>query len=231
MRTFGGLCLACALAACAFEPAPLSGGSVSSSSCDPTDSALVGCFRFEDTMDDGSGVGLDVSAEGVGFDQGVSGRAAAFTAASALSIAETPVLDVDAFTIEAWVRPDALPVAPDRAGLFDNDGQYGVFLFGGATVRCSGNGEAQQGGVLTVGAWTHVACVHDGETITLYIGGQVRATGVAGPPDTDGDSGSNIGGNNPGGNDDFIGRIDELRIWSRARTPDELYQAAGGTTR
>jgi hypothetical protein len=265
MRTYGGLCLASVLAACAFEPAPLTGapgppsspdastpdvtpdasapgvtpdaaadaaapadaGSPAGAFCDANDPALVGCFRFEDTVSDGSGTGLEVDVSGVSFDQGVNGRAAVITTASALHLAENPILDFSAFTIEMWVRPDALPVGEDRAALFDNESQYSVFIFDGATVRCAGSGEARQGGVLTVGAWTHVACVHDGQRITLFIDGEIRAAGNASPPDTDGSDGSNIAGNSPDGSDDFLGRIDDLRLWDRARTPDEVCAAAG----
>jgi hypothetical protein len=198
--------------------------------CDPADPELVGCFRFEDTTDDASGAALGVTATAVGFDQGVSGRAAVFTVASALHVAETPALDLGALTIEMWVRPDALPADPARAGLFDNSGQYSVFVFGDATVRCSGNGEVRLAGVLSVGVWTHVACVHDGQSITLFVDGMARVMGPAGALDTTSGSGSNISSDNPGGGDDFIGRIDELRIWSRARTPEEICAAAGCTT-
>lgn len=197
--------------------------------CDAADPELVGCFRFEDTTDDASGAALSISATDVGFDQGISGRAAVFTAESELRIAETAALDVGALTIEMWVRPDALPADPARAALLDNSGQYSVFVFGGATVRCSGNGEIRLGDVLTVGAWTHVACVHDGQSITLYIDGVARLTGAAGALSPAGTGGSNIGSDNPGGDDDFIGRIDELRIFRRARTADEVCEAAGCT--
>ena len=264
MRTLAGLCLSCALAACAFEPSPLAGGPGPSPApdaagavdatapdaaldtgadaasgdagspaafCDPADPELVGCFRFEDTTDDASGAALAGNAATVGFEQGVSGRAAVFTAASALQITETPALDVAAVTVEMWVRPDGLPVAPARAGLFDNSGQYALFVLDNARLRCSGNGEAIVDGALTVGLWTHVACVHDGQSITLYIDGLVRATGAAGAINLAPATGSNIGSDNPGGNDDFIGRIDELRIWSRPRTPDEICAAAACTAR
>jgi hypothetical protein len=196
--------------------------------CDRADPALVGCFRFDDVTNDASGAGLPVSAVNVDFDQGVSGRAAVFSADSSLHITETPALDVSAVTMEMWVRPDALPVDPARAGLFDNSGQYGIFVLDGATVRCTGGGgQALQAGALTAGVWTHVACVHDGQGITLYIDGTVAATDSAGPLGTASSEGSNIGGDNPDGDDDFLGRIDELRIWSRARTAAEVCEAAG----
>ncbi len=44
-----------------------------------------------------------------------------------------------ALTLEMWVYPDAIPAA-GRAGLFDNDGQYGMFVYPGGTVHCTGNG-------------------------------------------------------------------------------------------
>jgi hypothetical protein len=194
--------------------------------CDPADPTLVGCFRFEDTVADDPAARLEVIAEGVGFDQGVSGRAAVFTAGSDLHISETPALDLAAFTIEMWVRPDALPVDPARAALLDNDVQYNVIIFGGAEVRCRGNGDAILPGALTVGVWTHVACVHDGQSITLYIDGVERDTATAGPPATSAGNGTNIGSDAPNGGDDFLGRIDELRVWNRARTPDEICEAA-----
>ena len=143
---------------------------------------------------------------------------------------ETSDLDLDAVTVEMWVRPDALPpTAQARTGLFDNDGQYSVFLFGDGTVHCLASGEIEAVG-LAVGTWTHVACVHNGLSVTLYIDGAALATALAGPlglmP-----NGSNIGSNSPDGNDRFIGRIDELRIFRRARTPDELCEAAGCAAR
>jgi hypothetical protein len=264
MRTFAGLCLSCALAACTFEPSRLDGdpgpspapdassavdaaasdappiaepdastpdaGPPAAPLCDPADPALVGCFGFEDATGDASGSALAVSAVNVGFDQGVSGRAAVFTAASVLRLPETSDLDLAAVTVEMWVRPDALPVGAARAGLFDNDGQYSVFLFGGATVRCLATSEVEAAGVLSVGTWTHVACVHDGLSVTLYIDGSLRATVPAGPLGQM-FNGSNIGGNSPDGSDHFVGRIDELRIWSRARTSGELCEAAACDSR
>jgi hypothetical protein len=243
-------------AGCAFEPALLTGGPALSPGpdaarpvieldagaadarpadaalpadvfCDAGDAALVGCFRFEDTVDDGSGAALDVSESGAIFDLGMHGRALVITAGSTLHVAETAALDVGAFTIEMWVRPDALPTGSARAGLFDNDGQYSVFILDDATVRCSGSGEARQSGVLAIGTWTHVACVHDGDEITLYIDGQDRVTGSVNAPSSGSGNGSNIGGNSPDGGDEFLGRIDELRIWNRARTAGEVCAAAG----
>jgi len=197
--------------------------------CDPDDASLVGCFAFEDTAESQSGAGLVVSESDLVYAEGVRGRALDTRSQGALHIEETAALDFDAFTIEMWVHPDQLPTGSGRASLFDNDGQYSVFVFENAAVRCSGNGEVRPEGALAAGTWTHVACVHDGQSVTLYIDGQSRATGPAGLPPRNGGEGSNIAGNSPSGGDRFAGRIDELRIWSRARTAAEICATAGCT--
>ena len=194
--------------------------------CDPADTALIGCFAFEDTAESQSGAGLVVTASGLVYGEGIRGRALDTRLQGALHIEETPALDFDAFTIEMWVHPDALPTGAGRAGLFDNDGQYSVFIFQNAGVRCSGSGSVLPEGVLATGTWTHLACVHDGQSVTLHVNGEARATGPAGPPPRGAINGSNVAGDSPNGNDRFVGRIDELRIWNRARTAAEVCAAA-----
>jgi hypothetical protein len=199
--------------------------------CDPDDAALVGCFEFEDMVQDASGSGLSVTAENVGFVDGVRGRAMAGTAQSIVRLGESAALDVAAFTIEMWVRPGQLPQGTSRAMTFDNDGQYAMFVLADATVRCVGNNSTnvEQAGLLTVGVWTHLACVHDGSLLRLYVNGQASNVASASPPVTTATNGSNIGGDSPSGGDRFIGAIDDLRVWNRARTPAEICAAAGCT--
>lgn len=211
------------------DAAPVDAEPPAAAFCNPGDPALVGCFAFENDTADASSAGLVVTAVGVSFDQGMRGLALVTTDQSSVSIAETPDLDVSAVTVEMWVRPGQIP-ASGRVGIFDNDGQYGMFVEPGGTVRCSdGSRAVTVSGAVAVDVWAHVACTHDGQTITVYIDGQSRAVGSGNPLSTGGGNGCRIASNSPSG-DPFTGRIDELRIWSRVRTPGEICAAAGCTT-
>ena len=93
-----------------------------------------------------------------------------------------------------------------------------MFVEPGGALRCLDLGASvTESGALTVGTWTHVAYTHDGQR-------RVTAPGAA--LETGNDTGTSIGGNSPSG-DPFVGRIDELRIWNRARTAAEVCAAAG----
>ena len=102
-----------------------------------------------------------------------------------------------------------------------------MFVEPGGALRCLDLGASvTESGALTVGTWTHVAYTHDGQTLSLYIAGQRRVTAPGAALETGNDTGTSIGGNSPSG-DPFVGRIDELRIWNRARTAAEVCAAAG----
>ncbi len=133
-----------------------------------------------------------------------------------------------AITIELFMRPDELPMT-GRAGLLDDDGQYGLFLEPTGSLRCTTAVAAVNtpAGTFTAGAWHHVACSYDGAMIRLYVDGVMR---VAGPGTGLLGTGSTIGmaiGHNAPTGDNFVGAIDGLRIWSSARSASEICLASG----
>ncbi|MFG0316457.1 MAG: LamG-like jellyroll fold domain-containing protein, partial [Planctomycetota bacterium JB042] len=79
-------------------------------------------------------------------------------------------------------------------------------------------------GDLVPGVWTHVAAVYDGQTMTLYRDAvPVGVLPKQGALATDPTVGVAIGNQPPGaGARPFDGRIDELRIYSRALSPEEV---------
>jgi hypothetical protein len=68
---------------------------------------------------------------------------------------------------------------------------------------------------------THYACTFGMDEIVLYRDGvEVARASYGGLARTA--SGGWIGEDGPGGGDQLIGAIDELRLWSRARSPEEI---------
>jgi hypothetical protein len=134
-----------------------------------------------------------------------------------------------AVTLEAWVQPEQLPAAGQRAGIIDRDGHYGLFLLPGGDVGCSRNGT-----MVTVpagvrpGEWSSIACAASASEIAVWVNGARRGAG----PSADGAAGPasspvSVGSNSPSG-DNLQGLIDNVRIWTRVRSEAELCQTALG---
>ncbi len=137
--------------------------------------------------------------------------------------------DATTLTVEAWVLPECL--SGNRMRIISS-GEPGVSGFGLGTVIESGTLRFTAFGVadydtdvehLIEQRWTHVALVLDefGD-MHWYIDGQFVETVpavAAGMP-----SGQSIHiGRNPDGTESWRGGIDEVRIWDRVRSPQEIF--------
>ncbi len=141
----------------------------------------------------------------------------------------------DGFTLEAWIYAYEWRPEQWRGSIINKD----VHMMGGVpegfAFRAGNNGvlsfvmaanddwrEIASNPVMDVNQWYHVAAVVDGNDFSIYINGEVQASG-----DFPGTPNSNITpltlGWSPGfGDRGWIGTIDEVRIWNIARTPEEL---------
>jgi hypothetical protein len=226
------------LGGCRFDPAGMAApdGELDASAPDAAPSVracteeadLVACYRFEALPPVDESIHANhATASGVTLVPGVGGSAIAFGDASSALVADSASLDVLQITMEVWVLIDQLPAEPGRAGIVDNNGQYGLFLAPDGGVRCALASATDIGLTLTVGVWTHVACTYDGATIRLYQDGIAGPTvTTANPMVTAGVDGMGLGQNVPSG-DHLHGAIDNLRIWRVARTPEQICAAAG----
>lgn len=189
---------------------------------------LIVQYLFEQNVRDATPYANDaIDVSGVSYAGGVGGEALVLGPSSGASLPRSESLAfTDALTLELWVQPSELPPSGGRAGLFDDDGRYGLFITSLGELRCVAGGASLSGGALTVDQWAHVACVLDASTLTLWQDGHMRAQAPrAGNLTAPGQSPPVIGGNAPSG-DRFEGLLDNLRIWREARSPSQLSRAA-----
>jgi hypothetical protein len=194
--------------------------------CDTGDPTLRLCLAFDGDAIDGSPSANTVTTTAVGYAAGMVGQAVVVDGASRLDIGETPALDVAHITMEAWINV-TLPGA-GRSGIVDNNGQYGFFILSTGDLRCTPAAAVQVPAVITNATWIHVACTYDGTTEIVYVNGVSVGTSVStGDISIAGAQGTSIAGDNPPGPDRLVGMIDQFRIYSEARTPAQICEAAG----
>ncbi len=215
--------------------------------CPSGESTLVLCLQFDDgtTTNRAGGGPQPFLSTGVTPVAGRVGMAAGFSATSALWFDETSALDLPApLTIEGFVYyttdpPTTGSSGDRRIGVLDNNGQYSIFLgwhqAAGApsesvTPYCNINATAW-GAPVSRNAWHHVACVHTGATLTVYTDGIAGVpVNTATPIATGTMDGTTLGQNCDGDattpSVPLVGGLDEVRLWSAARTPVEIAAAA-----
>lgn len=210
--------------------------------CDPRLqglAGLVGCYEFEGNARNAPGLpapDMIVNAA-VGFPaDDVAGDAAEFDGITTADLVPDPSLDLTAFTIETWAKPVSLQMATDMT-LVNHVLQYSLMLgTDGAPFCVFHSAQSLSTQVIVVaphaidlGHWTHLACTYDQQTLTIYVNGTEVAHVASTVPVASGlNSKTVIGGDtedNPG--DVYVGRLDELRIFNRMRTAQQICDDAG----
>ncbi|MCX4750111.1 LamG domain-containing protein [Kitasatospora sp. NBC_01287] len=128
----------------------------------------------------------------------------------------------DGFTFEAWVRPTA--PSGTIAATYDESRADGFHLGVDASRRLS-IGQGSTGWSVTgsqalaMGAYAHVAAVFDRSTVTLFVNGVSVGSGAVpvavGPACVEYLGSRTVAGQAV---EQFVGDIDEVRLWNRART-------------
>ncbi len=158
-----------------------------------------------------------------------------------LEVPDSHSLRVKAYTVEAWIRPSQ--PAAEWVGVVGKKGRnHALFLHRSGFVHhrfhdgggWNGGAPNTPTGVFAWDRWTHVAITNDGKTARTYVNGVKQAEGaVNGDLVVHGEP-VQIGRTADAANDQFFpGSIAEVRVWSRARTEDEvkgaMYRRLAGT--
>ena len=159
-----------------------------------------------------------------------------------VEVPDSPSLDItDEITLMCWVYPTEFTaewlriIVKTWAGDTAPWMVYGFYEFGGnngktgfiisvdkGTEKRIGDGTTSN---LPPKEWTHVTATYDGNEMVLYYDGEVEVDGKAtGKIDTN-DVPVSIGRNSEGNREHYIGRLDEVAIWSVALSQDEIQKA------
>jgi hypothetical protein len=149
-------------------------------------------------------------------------------------------------TVEFWVKPHAFPernknntpayaclfylMETDGNGLPDGFDEIAIYYINEAmSVRCGGNkvwvGSTQN--PLKLNQWHHIALTWKPNSRILYVDGKpvIAKNDDYDPPKLDAFKGT-LGVHSPSRRFPFHGTFDNLKIWNRARTQEEIEQTA-----
>ena len=190
----------------------------------PVPAGLVAAYSFNEgsggTALDSSGNGADGTISGATWtNRGRYGNGLSFDGVS--SLVRGPDVTLGAtFTIMAWVA-NPRPAAYETIATVGTNRD--LFLGNGAISFFDGSAEHLFGSAISRRAWHHVAIVSDGSTLVAYLdgapAGEPQAVSLGSITGT-----LQVGAWVQGASnfDFFSGRIDEVRVYSRALTQTEI---------
>jgi hypothetical protein len=205
---------------------------------DPDMTGLQLAVDFDDAsgshVADGSDNRRRGDLSGAELADGRDGKAARFTGDPTEVVEFGDVLDLtEAMTVEAWVRPDRLQGWDSIVANADYPAGYwlgGSEVPGGFEWWVDGQVARVDTGA-EPGRWHHVAGTFDAGSgkMTLYVDGQAVATADHEGRAATNDEELRIGLDPSSGWGMWHGLIDEVRIWSFARSADQICSDAGGS--
>ena len=138
-------------------------------------------------------------------------------------------------TIEAWVRPEAGILARGYSSIVSKQlGGTGYMLATNVGPETGHRFKSEVGGLQVtsnsqpaIDGWQHIAAVWDEGHLTIYANGQFDGVIDTGPPIPN-TLPLWIGSSPFGGDTSWRGTIDEVRIWSVARTQAEIQSTMNG---
>lgn len=185
---------------------------------------IVAYWSLDDTTwSDSSGNGYTLTNNGgVTNGTGILSGDAVFGGSNWLENDPGLTIGTSDFTFSAWINPSSInATAIVNQGNNDSTGNY-CFWYNNGNIGfyADNNGRIESTNTIPLGSWSHVALVSKEGVLTLYINGNAD-------PSTGNYSGNFIGqpfklGFGYGGIQYLTGSLDEVGIWNRALSRDEI---------
>ncbi|MEK6793739.1 MAG: LamG-like jellyroll fold domain-containing protein [Spirochaetota bacterium] len=197
----------------------------------PADDSVLS-LRFDEgsgtIIADTSGNGLNGKASGASWTRGISGTALQCNGKSVVTIPNAQALSTPHITVMFWIRI-ARSESDKQIFAKKSSGKEGY------RITCTANtltwqipsaekpwGYALKSSALSMNEWHHAACTYDGASMNIYIdgapAGTLPRTGDILPSRAD----LSIGAFDASGTSGFSGTIDEVGIYARALSADEV---------
>lgn len=133
------------------------------------------------------------------------------------------------FTLELWIKPSQLVTRQDMVSRWGS-GTMASFNFNlkDAMVNLStrqeafGNTPARTGDILTLGEWQHIAVSFDNGTARIYLNGELQLTQPEMHVPQDNTQIFSLGREAGYDGSYFFGQMDDVRIWTAARTEGQI---------
>ncbi|MBR9701203.1 hypothetical protein GOV11_05045 [Candidatus Woesearchaeota archaeon] len=219
---------------------------------------LAGYWTFDEgtgsAVTDYSGNGLDGYLSGGSWESGIIGGAYRFGGdGDSMTVPDNDILGLSAVTVSAWINADQYRTSCDgdcynfivaksnwddnrefrfRYHSSDGDIRWQVSADGVSTPEVKFDAATYA----PAGSWHHIVGTWDSATsdILVYVDGVLRDSGTLSASNLyDGSAAFSVGssGNNGGGlSDDWVGLVDDVRVYDRALAPEEVLVLFGGSS-
>jgi hypothetical protein len=209
----------------------------------PDDASLLVCFSFDTALtpvvqNEGTAAAADATL--VNVTAAMRGTRGAVQLSGESSITVPPATGVvGVLTFETWVNLDAQPTGTARFGIVDVTSTAPISIFynregSRAFLRFDMGPVIDVDGELPLGVWTHLAMVCDGNRLRVYLDGEEASNAVGCAAANGTVNGVYIGRNNETpivarAPDRTLGKLDDVRMWTRALTAQEISDRASAS--